>query len=71
MKGVLLGALGEKKINQTCKHFGSFRSHLNVTSQRGFHRAQELSLPLFTTHFLSTFIDRTVYYVKFAPFSPD
>lgn len=72
MKGILLGALREKMINKTCKHFGSFRSHLNVTSQKGFHRTQYLDLPLFTIIlFLSTFIDRIVYYVKFAPFTPD
>ena len=61
MKGVFLGALGKEKINQIRKHFCSFRSHLNVTSQRGFPRTQYLELPFFTIiHFLCTFIDRIV-----------
>lgn len=59
MKGVILGAL--EKINQTRKHFCSFRSHLNVTSQQGFPRTQYLELPFFTIiPFLCTFIDRIV-----------
>ena len=70
MKGVLLGALWEK-INQTCKHFGSFRYHLNVTSQRGFHRTQYLDLPLFTIIHSQYLHRQNSLFVKFAPFSPD